>query len=347
MAVPVLVLQALAVQRGAPGSAADQEAAGPAVAGRPGEVADALQAEHRVEDVERQHRLVVVAVGGAGGDEGGHGAGFVDAFLEDLALLVLAVEHHLVLVDGLVELADRGIDAELAEHALHAEGARLVGNDRHDARAELLVLDQLREDAHEGHGGGNLAVAGAVEDRLEGLQRRHRHAEAVRPPLRHEAAQRIAALLQVLVFRAVQVQAAVRQAFQLVVAHRDVEAVAEQPEAFDIHLLHVVRDVLRLAGAGAIALHRLGQDHGGLALVVHRPVVGRIDLVRVVAATVELPDFLVGEVLDHLLEFGAVEEMLADEGAVVGLVVLVFAVDHLVHAPLQQAGGVLGEQRVP
>src|SRR5690606_41098477 len=46
----------------------DQEAARAAVAGGPGQVADALEAEHRIEDVERQHRLVVGAVGGGGGD---------------------------------------------------------------------------------------------------------------------------------------------------------------------------------------------------------------------------------------------------------------------------------------
>ncbi|MNY16259.1 hypothetical protein D3C86_1495150 [compost metagenome] len=102
MAVTVFVLQAFAVERGASGGAADQEAAGTAVAGGPGQVADALEAEHRIEHVERQHRLVVAAVAGAGGDPAGHGAGLVDAFLEDLALLVLAVEHHLILVHRLV-----------------------------------------------------------------------------------------------------------------------------------------------------------------------------------------------------------------------------------------------------
>ncbi len=52
--------------------------------------------------------------------------------LQDLPLLILLVEHHRAGVLGLVELADVGVDAELAEHPLHAEGARLVGHDRHD-----------------------------------------------------------------------------------------------------------------------------------------------------------------------------------------------------------------------
>ncbi len=69
VAVPVLVLQAFAVQRGAPGGATEQETTGLGIAGRPGQVADPLEAKHRIEDVDRQHRLVVVAVGGTRRDE--------------------------------------------------------------------------------------------------------------------------------------------------------------------------------------------------------------------------------------------------------------------------------------
>ena len=51
--------------------------------------------------------------------------------------------------------------------AVHAEGARLVRDDRHDALADVLVLEQLREDAHEGHGGRDFAVARASRIALE------------------------------------------------------------------------------------------------------------------------------------------------------------------------------------
>jgi hypothetical protein len=43
---------------------------------------------------------------------------------------------------GLVELADGRVDADLAEEVRHAEGARLVGDDRHDALAERASLQQ-------------------------------------------------------------------------------------------------------------------------------------------------------------------------------------------------------------
>ena len=165
--VAVLVLQALAVERRAPGGAAEQEPARAAVAGGPGEVADPLEAEHRVVDVERDRRDAVVGVRRARGDPGGHRAGLVDALLEHLAVLVLAVEHQLVAVLGRVELADLAEDAELAEHALHAERARLVGHDRDDVLADLLVAQDRREDPDERHRRRDLAVAGAVELALE------------------------------------------------------------------------------------------------------------------------------------------------------------------------------------
>ena len=108
-------------------------------------------------------------------------------------------------------------------------------------------------------------------------------------------------------------------------------------------------DVLAFARlAHAVALDGLGQDHGRLALVVHRGVIGGIDLVRVVAAAVELPDFLVAHVRDQRLQLLVLaEEVLPGIGAALGLERLVLAVDRLVHPPAQQAGLVALEQGVP
>ena len=192
VAVAVLVLQPLAVERGPAGGAADQEAAGAHVAGGPGEVADPLEAEHRVVDVERDHRHVVGAVGRGRGDPGGHGTGLVDPLLQDLAALVLLVEHQLVGILRPVELAHLAEDAELAEHALHAEGAQFVGHDRHHVLADLLVAQERVEDAHERHGGRDGALAGGRELGREGRQRRHLERGRLLPPRRQVAAQRLA-----------------------------------------------------------------------------------------------------------------------------------------------------------
>jgi hypothetical protein len=68
---------------------------------------------------------------------------------------------------GRVQLAGGAVDADLAEQAFHAEGARLVRNDGHDVLADVLVLEQLRQDPHEGHGGADLAIARAFQHGAE------------------------------------------------------------------------------------------------------------------------------------------------------------------------------------
>ncbi len=55
----ILVLQSFAGERGASRGAADQETARARIGRRPDQVTDALEAEHRVVDVERQHRRAV------------------------------------------------------------------------------------------------------------------------------------------------------------------------------------------------------------------------------------------------------------------------------------------------
>ena len=79
----------------------------------------------------------------ARGGERRHRARFGDAFLEDLAVDRLAVWEERLGVDRLVALPERRVDPDLLEQRVHAEGARLVGNDRHDAFADVLVAQQV------------------------------------------------------------------------------------------------------------------------------------------------------------------------------------------------------------
>ena len=65
----VVVLEPFTVQGRAPGSGAHQEPATARIPERPDLVACALESEHRVEDVERDHRLAVDRVARAGGGE--------------------------------------------------------------------------------------------------------------------------------------------------------------------------------------------------------------------------------------------------------------------------------------
>ena len=87
----VLVLESFAHERGATRGCTEEEAARARVSRLPGEVADALEAEHRIEGVERHHRHATRRVTGAGGDEARHAAGLGDALFEDLACARLRV----------------------------------------------------------------------------------------------------------------------------------------------------------------------------------------------------------------------------------------------------------------
>jgi len=140
-----------------------------------------------------------------------------------------------------------------------------------------------------------------------------------------------------------------RQLVELVVGNRDVELVAHLADGGGVDLLQLVRRVLRLALlAQAEALDGLRQDHRRLALVLHRRGVRRVDLVRIVAAAVQAPDVLVAHARDHLQHARVLaEEVLAHEGAVVRLVVLVLAVDRLLHHAQEAPFLVAREQRIP
>ena len=259
MAVAVLMLQALAVEGGAPGGAAKQEAPRLHVPSRPSQVADALKTEHGVVDVEGDQGEAVGAVGGGGGQPSGEGAGFVDALLQHLAVLLLPVGGDLSGVLRLVQLALGRVDAQLPEHALHAEGARLVRDDGHDARADLLVAHQGRQQAHELHGGGVGPLAGALKLRRKGVQPRHCQDLLGLAAPWHEAAQALAALLQVDDLRRVVLGPVEGHFLQFGVREGNVEAVPEVLEAGQVQLLHLMGVVLRLAEVPhAVALDGLG-----------------------------------------------------------------------------------------
>src|SRR5262245_66087818 len=100
------------------------------------------------------------------------------------------------------------------------------------------------------------------------------------------------------------------------------------------HLLLLVGDHLAFARlAHAVTLDGLGEDHGRLAGMLHGCRIGRIDLDRVAAAPAQRPDVVVAHVLHERGGFGGLaEELLAHVGAVLGLEVLIFAVDAFPHA---------------
>src|SRR5690554_2297582 len=350
VAVAVLVLQAFAVQCGTAGGAADQEATGLHVARGPGQVTHTLEAEHRVKHVERNQREVVGAVGSSSCHPGRHGTSFVNALLHDLAFLVFPVIHDLVAVLGHVLLPLGGVDTQLPEHAFHTEGAGFIGHNGHHAFANPLVFHQRGQDAHERHGGGDFTATGAFQHLLEDIQFRNLQRLAVLVALGIETTQLLPALLHIDQFRAVRRRTVIRHVFQFFVLQRNTEAVTEGFQGVDVQLLQRVCRVLGFTCCTkTIALDGVGQNHGGLAVrVVYRLVVGRVNLVRVVATTVQLLDIFVRKVFRQLGQLRMfAEELLAGIGRALERQVLQFAIAQLVHGPLHHAVFVFLEQRIP
>ena len=82
MAMAVFVLQALAIERGAPGRATQQEATRLHITRRPGQITDALKAKHRVVDIERHHDAVICRVRGCCCNPRTERTGLVNALLQ-------------------------------------------------------------------------------------------------------------------------------------------------------------------------------------------------------------------------------------------------------------------------
>ena len=195
--VAVGVLQALAGQGGPAGGRPQHEAAGHLVGGGPEAVSGALETEHRVEDVDRDHRLVVRRIRRSDGGERGARPRLVDALVQDLALLALLVGQHQLGVDRGVELAVAVVDLQAWKPRVHPEGAGLIGDDRHDARTDVGVAEEFLEHPHRRHGGGHILLPRTGLERLEDISRRQRQRFAPGATLRQEAAQRGAPVQQI------------------------------------------------------------------------------------------------------------------------------------------------------
>src|SRR5262245_42466649 len=102
--------------------------------------------------------------------------------------------------------------------------------------------------------------------------------------------------------------------FGVLVRERYAEAVAALHTFLFMSLLCRVRVVAAFAGlAKPVSLYGLGEDDAGRAFMFQRGLIGRVDLLRIVAAARQLGKLLIGEMLDELQQFGVfAEEMLAD-----------------------------------
>ncbi len=241
--VAVLVLQALAEHGGAAGGAAHQEALAARVGEGPDHVADALEAEHGVVHVKGHGGHAVVGVGGAGGGEAGHGAGFGDALFQDLAVFFFAIAEQHVAVVGRVFLAFRGVDTDLLDDGFQAEGAALIGHDGNEELADGWIFEKRPQNGDEDHGGGNGAAFRPAEPFLEEIDGRRGEGEGLGFAPGQVAAEFGAAGLHVLQFGSLRGGLPGLAVFRFFLGHRNVEALHELGHAFVGQLFLVVRGV--------------------------------------------------------------------------------------------------------
>ena len=184
----------------------------------------------------------------------------------------------------------------MSKQAFHAEGAGFVHKNRHHAWSQRLVTQQLGEKTYIGLGGGNFST---LHRRLgDGLECVHRwHGEALigfGAPVRQIATQGFTALVQVAHLWRVVSGLVKRQFGQLAVWDGDIEAVTEDFDVFVGQLLGLVYGVFALAGgAHTKAFDSFDQQHRRLTFVLHCRGIGGIDLLRVVAATAQIPNIVV------------------------------------------------------
>ena len=146
------------------------------------------------------------------------------------------------------------------------------------------------------------------------LGRFERRQFVLRRPRRNPTAERLAPLAKVLHLRRIVGRLVERRFGNVVVGDRNREPRAELAQLLLVVLLLLVRHVAAFARfAQAVALDRLGEDHGRPALGLDRRLVGREYLFRIVAAAVELLELLVRKMADQFAQLGVLaEEVLAD-----------------------------------
>ena len=347
MAVTVLVLQSFAVQRGPACGAAQHKATGSAVACRPGQIADPLEAKHRVVDEEGDHRHAVVGVRRRRRNPVGHRTGFVDAFLQNLTVDGLFIVHHLIGIFGRIVLTQRVVDPDRAEQAFHPKGAAFIRHNRHHVIADLLVTQQRGQDADKGHCGGNFTLARTFELCIKLGQRRDFQFVGFGFPFRELATQSFPAVRQIGFLRVVQFHE--RCFWQVFIAHRDLKAIAERAQLILGHFLLLVGRVLTFTRrAHTVTLNRFDQEAGWSAFGFCRAFEGSINFLRIMSATTQSKDLLVAPVLDQLRGLWVfAKEMFADISAVFGFEGLVVTVDCFIHQLTQFARGVFFQELVP
>ena len=141
--MPVLMLQALSIECGATRRTAKQKAPRHHVSRSPDHIADALKAEHRIKNIERNGRHREGGVGRARSNKRSDCTRLTDSLLKNLAVDRLAIAVQRLGIDRGITLAIRRINAGHFEERVHAKSACLIRHDRDNVLPHRLVSQEL------------------------------------------------------------------------------------------------------------------------------------------------------------------------------------------------------------
>ena len=349
MAVTIFVLQTFTVQRRTTGSTTNQEATSLLVACLPAQVTDTLEPEHGVVDVERNHRQIVGAVRGRSSQPGCASTQFVDTFLQDLTFLVFFIVSNLLTVLRGVLLTVRAVDTDLTEQTFHTESTCFISDDRNQTIFDRLVLQHHVQGTNESDSGGDFFVL-LFQQRTEVFQsRQFQLLSEVRLTSWQVAMQFLTLSVQISVLFRTFREGDVRQVFNLLIGHRNVETVADITHAVHVHFLNLVSDVFTFSGVThAVTFDGMGEDYSCFAFGFLRFFQCSVNFLRIVTTAVQRPNLLISPVSNQCCGFRVfTEEVLTYICAIFGFEGLVVAVNGFVHQLDQFTAGVFTQQLIP
>ena len=252
-------------------------------------------------------------------------------------------------VHGLIVLPRRRIDSRLPKEPIHAKGAGLVRHDGHYVTPKGRILQERAQQAHHGHGGGELPFPGPLEERLEGSKRRYGEGFAVHLPPRQGPAEGLAPRPQVGELRRRLLRAIKIRSLRGLPGQRNAQAPGKIDPFLRTQIFLLVHRIPALgAGPHAIALHGFRENHHGLTHGAHGFRVGGVELLHILAATLDGGDLFVRKgVHEGFQRRSLLHPVLPLEGAGGNGVHLVVPIEGLFHALGQMPRRVPGQQRIP
>ena len=296
--VSVCVLKTFASERRFASGRSNDEAARHLVSRQPHLIACSLETKHRIQHINRNHRLALRCIGGTGCDERGHRASFVDSRVNDLPRDALLVGEQQFTVDGGVVLTGRVVDLRRREVRVHSKSSCLIRNDRDEPRAPVFIAQEVLEQAGERHRGGDFLFAATLLSKLKVLVVNRGKRCELGSTLGERTTQFGTTLQQILnrgvVRPGVVVGRTVRVRFELFVRDRDSKIVTERLENVERELLHLVNSVTTLERfSETVTLDCFCKDDRRLSLVSCRLRVCRVQLAVIVTTSLQCPNLLV------------------------------------------------------